>query len=608
MSGDISHMLLLYSTLPRVAVALLGGAALGLSGALFQAVLRNPLAEPTTLGTSAGAQLAVTLAALWLPGLGREGPALAGAALATGLSCALAWRDGLSPLPLILAGLVIALFCGAAAAMLGLLHYEQLAGVFVWGTGSLVQYDWRAAISLAPRLLLAGCGAALLARPLGLLALDDESARSLGVPLRGLRFAALAIGVMLSASVVSAVGVIGFVGLVGPALARALGARRLRALLAGSALAGSVLLGLADRLVLASGWAAVLPTGTATALLGAPLLLGLLPWLRDTVAQPAPGRAPATHPWRRIGGLAVLLALALLLALDCGRGPSGWGFDPPGLLAVLMRWRWPRVLAALSAGAMLAQAGAMLQRVTGNPMASPEMLGVSSGAAMGVIVLLLAGVPPTRGAQLAGAAAGAVAVLAALLLLGCRSGFSPQRLLLAGVALTTLFSAAAALLMASGDPRMQMLVGWMSGSTYQTTGADAVAAAIACVVLLAAVPLLLRMLAVLPLGAGPALALGLPPARGRAAVLLATALLTAVATLVVGPLTFVGLMGPHLARLLGLRRALLQLAGAALLGALIMVVADWLGRNLLFPYQIPAGLLASLVGSPFLLWSMRRPG
>ncbi|WP_035681153.1 iron chelate uptake ABC transporter family permease subunit, partial [Azospirillum brasilense] len=110
----------------------------------------------------------------------------------------------------------------------------------------------------------------------------------------------------------------------------------------------------------------------------------------------------------------------------------------------------------------------------------------------------------------------------------------------------------------------------------------------------------------LPLGGGVAAALGVSPPLSRAVLFSLSALLTAAATLIVGPLSFVGLMGPHLARMLGLQRAAAHLTGSALLGGLVMLAADWLGRGVIFPYQVPAGLLASVIGGPFLLWLLGR--
>ena len=247
-----------------------------------------------------------------------------------------------------------------------------------------------------------------------------------------------------------------------------------------------------------------------------------------------------------------------------------------------------------------------MQRLTSNPMASPEVFGISSGASLGVIVLLFVVRLPDEAMQLGAAAAGAVIALVAMLALGWRSAFSPDRMLLTGVAIGSAFSAIVALLMASGDPRMANLLSWMAGSTYRVTGQEAIVSAAIAAVMLAMLPLLTRWLEILPLGEAASRGLGVNLAGSRLALLLAISALTAAATVVVGPLSFVGLMAPHMARMLGMQRPLFQLFGAAVLGGLIMLLADWVGRNVLFPYQIPAGLLATFIGAPYFMWLMGR--
>jgi ferric hydroxamate transport system permease protein len=116
---------------------------------------------------------------------------------------------------------------------------------------------------------------------------------------------------------------------------------------------------------------------------------------------------------------------------------------------------------------------------------------------------------------------------------------------------------------------------------------------------------LTRWLDILPLGAATSRSLGIGLNRARL-LLLVVALLTACATLVVGPLSFVGLLAPHMARLLGLSRARQHLLGAALVGMLLMVLADWVGRQVIFPYEVPAGLVASLIGGAYFMWGLRR--
>ncbi|KGM30929.1 iron chelate uptake ABC transporter family permease subunit, partial [Inquilinus limosus] len=115
-----------------------------------------------------------------------------------------------------------------------------------------------------------------------------------------------------------------------------------------------------------------------------------------------------------------------------------------------------------------------------------------------------------------------------------------------------------------------------------------------------------RWLTILPLGPATGRALGVSLARSRAALLLLAAILTAGATLTVGPLSFVGLMAPHIVRMLGLRRPTPQILAAGLLGAGLMVLADWLGRTIAFPWQVPAGLVATFVGGTYFIWLMQR--
>jgi len=199
----------------------------------------------------------------------------------------------------------------------------------------------------------------------------------------------------------------------------------------------------------------LLPTGAITALLGAPMLLWLLPRLALGAEAPAltAERLPRT---RRPGLIMAVLGLSLLLllglALFYGPGPHGWTFAFGDQLQLLLSWRWPRVTAALAASAMLALAGLMMQRLTGNSMASPEVLGISSGAALGMVVALFGFSDPGRPLQTAMAAVGAFVALLVTLAIGRRAAYAPERLLLAGVALTALFDALILVLTATGDP------------------------------------------------------------------------------------------------------------------------------------------------------------
>jgi ABC-type Fe3+-siderophore transport system permease subunit len=612
---NIDQMVFHFSLLPRLAIALLAGAGLGLVGLLFQQVLRNPLAEPTTLGVASGAQLGITVATLWaLPGgqLTQHMAALIGALLIGLLVFGIAWGKRLSPVTLILAGLVMSLYCGAVNQIFAIFKHDQLQNLFLWSTGSLSQQDWSNVTFLLPRLLAGFLLALLLRRPLTLLGLDDGVARNLGMALSLVRLAALGLAIVLSAMLVNAVGIVAFIALFSPLLAKLLGARRLLSRMLLAPLIGALLLWLADQCViwLADNWREV-STGTLTALTGAPILLWLLPRLR-TAAVPPPLNQAERAPLERqhvllwaLAALGILLLLAVT-ALALGRDAQGWQWASGELWHQLQPWRAPRMTAALAAGVMLGVAGTLIQRLTGNAMASPEVLGISSGAACGVVLMLFLVPGDAFGWLLPAGSLGAAATLLLIMLVSGRGGFSPERMLLAGVAIGTAFTTLLAMLLASGDPRMAMLLSWVSGSTYNVDAPQALRTALVAVVLVGIAPLASRWLTILPLGGATARAIGIALTPVRLSLLLLAAALTAAATLTIGPLSFVGLMAPHMARMLGFRRALPQLVVAALLGGGLMLIADWCGRMAAFPNQIPAGLLATFIGAPYFVWLLRK--
>ncbi|MCS0494537.1 Fe(3+)-hydroxamate ABC transporter permease FhuB [Ancylobacter sp. MQZ15Z-1] len=611
--GDV---LLWHSLVPRAATALLAGAALGLSGALLQRVLRNPIADPSTLGIAAGAQLALVLALAFAPALvafSREGTAFAGGVAAVGLVMALSWRRDFEPVTVVVAGMTLSLMAGAASAALILARGDYVFSLFIWGAGSLHQQNWQPALVIGTRLALGVLAAVLLLRPLNVLALNDAGARSLGVAVGGMRCLVIAVAVWLAASVVSQVGVIGFVGLAAPAFARVSGARRPGEVLLAAPLIGALLLWIADGAVqLASaGDGDVIPTGAAVGLIGGPLLLWLLPRLPHH-APPMQAAAGTRRRLRRPGrALLVLLAatgVAGVAALVMGRDLDGWALASGPVLAELAVFRLPRIVAAVAAGGLLGAAGAIMQRLTGNPLAGPEVLGVGAGAGVGLAAALTLD-PGAGTALLVGAsAAGALGALVIVLVVAALTGFGPERLLLAGIALGCMGLAILSAVFATGGPGSFRLLAWMSGSTDKVGVDEARLMAVAALVLLAPVPLLVRWLDILPLGAAVGTSLGMPVTVGRLALSLLAALMTALSAFFVGPLSLVGLIGPHVARLAGFAPGRAFVLASALIGAAVLLVADWLARSLAFPYQLPTGLMAALIGGPYLIWLLQRGG
>lgn len=610
---NIQQMLFHYSLLPRLAISLLVGAGLGLVGVLFQQVLRNPLAEPTTLGVATGAQLGMTIITLWaLPGvLAAQFAALVGACVVGAIVFGVAWGKRLSPVTLILAGLVVSLYCGAVNQLLVIFHHDQLQSMFLWSTGTLTQTDWSIVQRLWPQLLGGVLLTLLLLRPLTLMGLDDGVARNLGLALSLARLAALTLAIVISALLVNAVGIIGFIGLFAPLLAKMLGARRLLSRLILAPLIGALILWLSDQVILwlTRVWMEV-STGSVTALIGAPLLLWLLPRLRSmsAPAMNAGDKVSAERHhvlWFALAGGAVLM-LAVIAALAFGRDAQGWHWASGAMLDELLPWRAPRIFAALIAGVMLAVAGCIIQRLTGNPMASPEVLGISSGAAFGVVLMLFFVPGNAFGWLMPAGSIGAAVTLLIIMIAAGRGGFSPHRMLLAGMALSTAFTMLLMMLQASGDPRMAQILTWISGSTYNATNEQVVSTGVAMIILLALVPLCRRWLTVLPLGGDTARSVGMALSASRIGLLLLAASLTATATLTIGPLSFIGLMAPHIARMMGFRRTMPHIVMSALTGGILLVFADWCGRMVLFPYQIPAGLLSTFIGAPYFIYLLRK--
>lgn len=612
---NVELLLVQNYTLPRVVMALLAGGILGFASLLLQQVLANPLASDYSLGISSGSQFALFLTAIFAPQWLEQGSsviALFGAVLSLVLVLSLAMRKTMSALLLILAGLVVNLYFGSFSAMMMLFYPEEARGLSQWGAGSLTQESWRDSLWLIVQSVPTFVLVAVLIRPLTVLSLNDNNAQSLGVSVGKLRFIGVLVSAFLIAVVVSAVGMLGFIGLAAATMVRQFGVRTLRGQLISAFSFGALLLCVTDLCLqlLAHFKGINLPTGAITALLGTPLLL----WLMFK-ALPHTGRVQETYLQnsRKISPLVIGFIIfgfmaAVLLALFMGNAEGGLSFIKietqweKGLLEI----RYPRVLIALSVGILLAVAGVILQRLTLNPMASPELLGVSSGTSMGILVMLfLFSAQQTEYFWLAGVL-GALAVLFVITLINQKSGMLPEKVLLTGISLSAFFDTLQRIAIASGDPRANQLIAWTSGSTQSVSAELALPFAITSIVLLLVSLMFSRWLEILSLQAPVAQALGLNLKQVRWILILFSALLTALATLIIGPLSFIGLLVPQIARFLGVTRAYQQLFISALLGGLIMVLADWFGRQIMFPYELPAGLVATLIGGTYFLLMVRK--
>ncbi|GAA2106977.1 iron ABC transporter permease [Streptomyces synnematoformans] len=336
-------------------------------------------------------------------------------------------------------------------------------------------------------------------------------------------------------------------------------------------------------------------------------------------------RSRRTLLW--VGGLALLLLVTVPVAI--GLGPVA---IPPDTVAAVVAhhvvgapevtwepsedsivWlvRTPRVLLAAVVGAALAITGVALQSLVRNVLAEPYLLGVSPGASTGAALTILFGVGTGVGASSLTTSAflGALAAIAAVFALASSGGrITAVRLLLAGVAVGYVFNAVTHfLIFASDTPEgARAVLFWLLGSlaraSWSSVGLAAALTAVAFAVLL----VWSRRLDALVLGDDTAHALGSPPNRVRAQVLLVVALCVGAAVAVSGGIAFVGLIVPHVARLCvgGVHRRLLPVA--ALIGASFLVWADVVARMAFSPRELPIGIVTAVVGAPFLLILVRR--
>ncbi|MBD2518259.1 iron ABC transporter permease [Nostoc sp. FACHB-973] len=276
--GDpIKQTILWDLRLPRICAALIVGAALGMSGALLQGMLRNSLADPFILGISAGAGLIVILMIVWqIFPIAIPLAAWIGAILTSAIVILLGRAgSGISVERLILGGVAISSLFGAVQSTLLLLAEDgQIQIALSWLVGSLNGRGWQEISTASPYIIVALVGGCLLARSVNVLALGDDLAVGLGISLTRSRLLIGGVATLLAAGAVSISGLIGFVGLVVPHAVRLLVGTDHRFVLPLSALAGAWLLTFAD--LLSRLGAVELPVGSVTALLGSPLFIWLL--------------------------------------------------------------------------------------------------------------------------------------------------------------------------------------------------------------------------------------------------------------------------------------------------------------------------------------------
>ncbi|WP_335932744.1 Fe(3+)-hydroxamate ABC transporter permease FhuB [Streptomyces sp. PTD5-9] len=656
--------------LPRTLTAVLVGGALGVAGSLLQAVTRNPLAETGLLGVNAGASLGV-VAGIALLGLDSGYAylvcAFVGAVTASGLVLLIAGRGrGGSPMRLVLAGSALGATFGGLTSVIVVNSAETYDRFRFWVLGSLAGTEGYDELSrLLPVLVVGFVIALLVTRPLSALALGDDLARGLGHRPSAVRTTVAVAVTLLTAGAVALAGPISFLGLLSGFLARALAGTRPAARLVLAGLVGAAVLAVADVAARVVSRPFEAPVSVIVALIGAPVLIGIVRsrHLAATgmtepdagAAPPSRGRTPLPARLGRVlrrartgrpveqtaGGtkvrdltpgttvlrrgplsllvhrrpaLAVLALLVLATAAvvfsayagqsDMGvartfRAVLGQGdrFD----VLLVRKFRLGRIVAGLVAGAALGLAGCLTQTLARNRLATPELLGVNDGATAAVLLSVSLSATGTFGSWWAGP----LGALAAVLVVTTVSGGLGQRgyrVLVVGLAMSALASAVTQVVLSRRSlSSAGSLYVWTSGSLNGRGYSVAVPVLIGLAVLVPAALIVARQLAVLRFDDATAASVGVRPDRVRLLCMLLAVALAGLAVGVCGPVAFVALASPVIAaRLAGPLRV--PLLGSMLTGAVMVVVADAVGRIAFSGSELPVGVVTTVLGGPFLLW------
>lgn len=333
--------------------------------------------------------------------------------------------------------------------------------------------------------------------------------------------------------------------------------------------------------------------------------------------RPLPGVALPYHPrslWLLAISVIVMLGLviATLLSGEFTLSPAGvWqtltGQQDDHLAnLVVLELRLPRMLACILVGLALGLSGAIFQGMARNPLASPDVVGFTTGAATGVLVLLLVeGLAVTASLSI-GAMIGGFGTALIVYVLALRRGVNGQRLILVGIAVGAMLAALNAYLITRAElESAQAARIWMHGSLNGVTWPQVLPLVLWSLILVPAALALSRRLGLLEFGDDIASGLGLPVNRSKTQLIIVSITLAAVAISVGGPIGFVALAAPQLARKLA-GTGNITLIPSAAIGATLLLAADLLAQRLLAPFQIPVGLLTGALGGSYLLYLLSR--
>lgn len=316
-----------------------------------------------------------------------------------------------------------------------------------------------------------------------------------------------------------------------------------------------------------------------------------------------------------IGGTALVLVILVVLFSTIGSVNLSLGEiisslihqDNSMVMTIVYKMRLPRNILAVLIGANLAVSGVLLQSVMKNPLADPGITGVSSGASVAAIIILLL-MPQLSGALPLFAFVGGAIACALVFIMAWKNGLRPERIVLAGVAINTILGGFISLLSTLFSDRIQSAILWLNGSLATKTWSHVDMLFLYSLIGLGLSLFLIRSANVLQLGDESAKNLGFNVSRTRLVISAVAVFLAAISTAVVGIISFIGLIVPHIARLLMGSDHKYTIPFSMILGAIVLLIADTLARTIGGSIEIPVGVITSIVGGPFFLYLLRKRG
>ncbi|SFB39529.1 iron complex transport system permease protein [Lentibacillus halodurans] len=622
--NNLEHHTVRILRMPRAMMGIMAGGALAVAGVVLQTVTKNPLSSASTLGIHSGTYFAVVFSTVFFPAaLIGNGiiAAFVGGILTFLIVFVLSGGNRTSPVRMVLAGMIVTFLFSSLTSVLQIFYENETAGLFLWGSGTLVQNDWSGVRFSLPVVAFGLIVILVMSFRMDTLTLGDDVATALGQNVHLVKFVSITAAVLLTSVTVSVVGPIGFVGLVAPHIIKLIGYRRHLPLIIASFIWGGNVLLFADVLArVIDPSFSELPVGAVTALIGAPWLIYLVLRMKrfkygDENTSVIAGKSSASLS---IKVVIPVLFIIILLTMFISLASGNYGFEPvlfwhalfgqsdDFMLGLVMDLRLPRALVALISGMVLAVSGLVFQGVLRNPLADPSVIGITSGAGVGALLTMyvfgVAAVWIPFGAMI-----GSILFFVFVMLMATRAQFQPTILALLGIAVSAFGQAIIQILVVQADMNVASALTWLSGTTYARGWSELLNYLIWPVVIL--LPLLMvriRDLDTLSLGDDTAKGLGLKVMPVRFQLALLATLLAAFSVAAVGTIGFIGLIAPHLSRLLVGPSNQRLLPVTMLVGGALLVMADMLSRTLLAPNEIPSGILVAIIGAPYFLWLMRR--